>query len=76
MAVPRQMPACLAVGVGVLEDDRRQGTVVTKEYQTKTSNASAVAMPAQVNVAMEEIAADMREGHWAECQPEHCHPST
>jgi len=35
---------------------------VTKKYQTKTRNASALAMPEQVSVAMNEIAADMREG--------------
>jgi putative transposase len=35
---------------------------VTKNYQTKASNTSALAVPEQVSVAMEEIAADMREG--------------
>jgi putative transposase len=35
---------------------------VTKKYQTKTGDASALAMPEQVSVAMDEIAADMREG--------------
>ena len=33
-----------------------------KKYQTKTCDASALAMPEQVSVAMDEIAADMREG--------------
>jgi putative transposase len=35
---------------------------VTKNYQTKTTQTSALAVPEQVSVAMEEIAADMREG--------------
>ena len=35
---------------------------MTKKYQTKTGEASALAMPEQVSVAMDEIAADMREG--------------
>jgi len=35
---------------------------VTKKYQNKTGDASALAMPEQVSVAMDEIAADMREG--------------
>jgi putative transposase len=35
---------------------------VTKKYQTKTGDASALAMPERVSVAMDEIAADMREG--------------
>ena len=35
---------------------------MTKKYQTKTSETSALAVPAQVSVAMDEIAADMREG--------------
>ncbi|HZJ04922.1 MAG TPA: transposase, partial [Nocardioidaceae bacterium] len=35
---------------------------MTKKYQTKTGDASALAMPEQVSVAMDEIAADMREG--------------
>jgi len=35
---------------------------VTKNYQTKTSETSALAVPAHVSVAMDEIAADMREG--------------
>jgi len=35
---------------------------VTKKYQTTTSEANALAVPEQVSVAMEEIAADMREG--------------
>jgi len=35
---------------------------VTKKYQTKTRDASALAIPEQVSVAMDEIAADMREG--------------
>ena len=35
---------------------------MTKNYQTKTSETSALAVPAHVSVAMDEIAADMREG--------------
>jgi transposase-like protein len=35
---------------------------VTKKYQTTEVDTSALAVPAQVSVAMEEIAADMREG--------------
>ena len=34
---------------------------MTKNYQTKTTQTSALAVPAQVSVAMDEIAADMRE---------------
>ncbi|MQA28101.1 MAG: IS256 family transposase [Micromonosporaceae bacterium] len=35
---------------------------MTKKYQTTTSEANTLAVPEQVSVAMEEIAADMREG--------------
>jgi putative transposase len=35
---------------------------VTKKYQTTELDTSALAVPEQVSVAMEEIAADMREG--------------
>jgi putative transposase len=35
---------------------------VTKNYQTETTQTSALAVPEQVSVAMDEIAADMREG--------------
>jgi len=35
---------------------------VTKKYQTTEFDTSALAVPEQVSVAMEEIAADMREG--------------
>lgn len=35
---------------------------MTKKYQMKTSETSALAVPEQVSVAMDEIAADMREG--------------
>jgi transposase-like protein len=35
---------------------------VTKNYQTKPADTSALAVPEQVSVAMEAIAADMREG--------------
>ena len=37
---------------------------MTKNYQTKTMETSALAVPKQVSVAMDEIAADMREGRW------------
>ena len=35
---------------------------MTKKYQTTVPDATALAVPEQVNIAMEEIAADMREG--------------
>jgi putative transposase len=35
---------------------------VTKKYQTSELDARALAVPQQVSIAMEEIAADMREG--------------
>ena len=35
---------------------------MTKKYQTRGADATAPAVPALVSVAMEEIAADMREG--------------
>lgn len=35
---------------------------MTKKYQTRQFDTSALAVPEQVSVAMEEIAADMREG--------------
>jgi len=35
---------------------------VTKKYQTTEFDTSALAVPEQVSVAMEEIAADMQEG--------------
>jgi hypothetical protein len=35
---------------------------VTKKYQKTTPDATALAVPEQVSIAMEEIAADMREG--------------
>jgi transposase-like protein len=35
---------------------------VTKNFQTKAADTSALAVPEQVSVAMEAIAADMREG--------------
>lgn len=35
---------------------------MTKNYQTKTGDASVLALPEQVSVAMDEIAADIREG--------------
>jgi putative transposase len=35
---------------------------VTKKYQTKRADTSALAVPEQVSVSMEAIAADMREG--------------
>ena len=51
------------VGLGYsAKKTQRQGTAVIKKYQTKTSETSALAVPEQVSVAMDEIAADMREG--------------
>ena len=41
---------------------KRQGTTVTKNYQTETIKTSALAVPEQVSVAMSEIAEEMREG--------------
>ena len=35
---------------------------MTKQYQTNEFDTSSLAVPEQVSVAMEEIAADMREG--------------
>ena len=35
---------------------------MTKKYQKTTPDATALAVPEQVSIAMEEIAADMREG--------------
>jgi putative transposase len=35
---------------------------VTKQYQTKTLDTSPLAVPEQVSVTMNEIAADVREG--------------
>ena len=40
----------------------RQGTTVTKRYQTKTIDTSALAVPERVSVAMADVAEDMREG--------------
>ena len=51
------------VGLGCsAKSTTRKGTTVTKRYQTKTIETSALAVPEQVSVAMGEIAADMREG--------------
>ena len=63
VAVPRP-DACLAVGVGrpPKATQHRQGTTVTKDYQTEGFDTSALAVPEQVSVAMAEIAKDMREG--------------
>lgn len=35
---------------------------MNKRYQTKTSDTSMLVVPEQVSVAMDQIAADMREG--------------
>ena len=40
----------------------RQGTAVTKRYQRKAVDASTLAVPETVSVAMTEIAVEMREG--------------
>ena len=51
------------VGLGCsAKKTQRQGTAVTKKYQTTGFDTSALAVPEQVSVAMTEIAADMREG--------------
>ena len=51
------------VGLGCsAKKTQRQGTAVTKKYQTTEFDTSALAVPEQVSLAMEEIAADMREG--------------
>src|SRR3954451_16836169 len=44
------------------KNTQRQGTAVTKKYQTTVPDATAVAVPDHVSIAMEEIAADLREG--------------
>lgn len=44
---------------------RRQGTAVSKKYQTKTPDTSSLAMPERVSVAMNEIAENMGEGRLA-----------
>ena len=49
--------------MGVRQDDpKKQGTTVTKKYQTKTFDTNSLAVPDQVSVAMGEIAAEMQEG--------------
>jgi putative transposase len=51
------------VGLGCsAKKTQRQGTAVNKKYQTTGFDTSALAVPELVSVAMEEIAADMREG--------------
>src|SRR5665648_90747 len=51
------------VGLGVRQRrPSRQGTTVTKRYQTKTIDTSALAVPERVSVAMADVAEDMREG--------------
>ena len=44
------------------QEPTRQGTAVTKKYQRTTFDTSVLAVPEQVSVAMNEIAADMQEG--------------
>ena len=39
-----------------------KGTALSKKYQTTVPGATAPAVPEQVGIAMEEIAADLREG--------------
>lgn len=48
--------------MGVRQDDPRQGTAVTKNYQRTGLDTSALTVPDQVSVAMGEIAAGLREG--------------
>ncbi len=51
------------VGLGCsAKKTQRQGTAVTKKYQTAESDTSKLAVPEQVSVAMEEIPADMGVG--------------
>jgi len=51
------------VGLGCsAKKTQRQGTAVTKKYQTTVPDATALALPDQVSIAMDQIAADMREG--------------
>ncbi len=40
----------------------RQGTAVGKKYQSRVTGTSGLAVPEQVGVAMEEVAADMGGG--------------
>jgi hypothetical protein len=61
VAVPRPRPAVRWV-LGVRQDDPRQGTAVTKNYQRTALDTSALTVPDQVSVAMNEIAANMQEG--------------
>ena len=54
---------CLAVGVRRPPATAHETvTAVTTNYQTQATAASALAVPAQMSVALNEIAADMREG--------------
>lgn len=51
------------VGLGCsAKKTQRQGTAVTKKYQTLEFDTSRLAVPEQVSVAMADIAADLREG--------------
>src|SRR4051794_3131974 len=51
------------VGVrGSAKNTKRQGTAVIKKYQMDEFDASKLAVPEQVSVAMDGIAADLREG--------------
>ena len=44
---------------------QEQGTAVTKKCQTHATDTNDLALLEQVNIAMDEIAADMREGELA-----------
>lgn len=51
--------------MGIRQDATKKGTTVSKRYQNKGSNtpgAPEIAVPEQVSIAMEEIAANVREG--------------
>ena len=48
--------------LGVRQDDPRTGDRCDQEVPENAIDTSALAVPEQVSVAMDEIAADMREG--------------
>ena len=51
------------VGLGCsAKKTQRQGTAVTKKYQMTVPDATSLAVPEQVSIAMDQIAAGMREG--------------
>jgi len=46
----------------IRQEHQEKGTALSKKYQTEEFDTSPLAVPEQVSVAMDEIAADMREG--------------